>query len=172
MVDEDYPHQRKRFFEEYAAWTAVEQIAPAKLLTEMPAIQLMAKPMDRLKGEPRPAPMAQVTIKKVPEPLTEAQVRDRREMLRQQRDKCQNPAGEWINRDSRTRGRRAQPSLGPGSVGERERVRQTGSDLILETRCGDGPSRDCTATIRASGKRVSRAAGRSAGGRSPPHAHR
>jgi hypothetical protein len=90
MADDDYPHQRKRFFEEFAAWTAVEQVAPAKLLTEMPALQLMAKPMDALKSEPRPTPMIQqVPVKKVPEPLTDAQLRDRREMLRQQRDLLQ-----------------------------------------------------------------------------------
>ncbi len=87
MADDDYPHQRKRFFEEFVAWTAVEQVAAVKLLTEMPAFHLMAKPMDTPKNEPRPAPMVpQVTIKKVPEPLTDAQLRDQREILHQQRD--------------------------------------------------------------------------------------
>jgi hypothetical protein len=47
MNRDDYPHQQKRFFEEYEAWTAVEQVLPAKLLTEMPQFQLVAKPMEQ-----------------------------------------------------------------------------------------------------------------------------
>ncbi len=46
MTNDDFPFQQKRFVEEYEAWTAVEQIAPSKLLTEMPRLQLVAKPMD------------------------------------------------------------------------------------------------------------------------------
>jgi len=54
---------------------------------------LAPRPMDAPKSEPRPTQMAHVavaiTIKKVPESLTDAQLRDRREMLRQQRDLLQ-----------------------------------------------------------------------------------
>ena len=32
MNEDDYPHQQKRFFEEYAAWTAVERTESSKLL--------------------------------------------------------------------------------------------------------------------------------------------
>jgi hypothetical protein len=95
MTDDDFPHQQKRFFEEYAAWTAVEQIPPAKLLTETPTLQLMAKPMDTPKSELHPAPIIQqVVVKKVTEPPTDAQIRDRREMLRQQGDKLQRSKAE------------------------------------------------------------------------------
>ena len=97
MTDQDYPHQQKRFFEEYAAWTAVEHTAPAKLLTAMPAFQLMAKPMDIPKSEPRPVPITQqVTLKKVPVRPTPEQMHDRAavqkqalEDWRRQRDKLQ-----------------------------------------------------------------------------------
>lgn len=54
MTNDDFPFQQKRFLEEYEAWTAVEQIAPSKLLTEMPRLQLVAKPMDPPRvAEPR-----------------------------------------------------------------------------------------------------------------------
>jgi hypothetical protein len=46
MTPHDYPFQQNRFFEEYAAWTAVEQISSATLLKEMPGLQLVAKPME------------------------------------------------------------------------------------------------------------------------------
>ena len=85
MTDGDFPHVQKRFFEEYAAWAAVEQVVVGKLLTEMPQLQLVAKAMDLLKTEIQPKPTGpRVVCKKIPEPLTEAQICDRREMLRQQ----------------------------------------------------------------------------------------
>jgi hypothetical protein len=94
MTDDDYPHQQKRFFEEYAAWTAVEQIVPTRLLTEMPALKLIARPMESHKMNPRPMPISQlVTVKSVPAPPTDAQIRDRREMLRQQKEKLQRKVG-------------------------------------------------------------------------------
>jgi hypothetical protein len=87
MTHEDFPFVQKRFFEEYEAWTAVEQIATAKLLREMPRLQLVAKSMDasRIAG-PKQEPTAVPTFKTKPIPalMTDAQLRDRREMLRQQ----------------------------------------------------------------------------------------
>jgi hypothetical protein len=89
MTGEDFPFVQKRFFEEYATWAAVEQIEPGKLLTEMPQLHLIAKPMDPLTISER-TPMAQsVDVpafrpKAISERLTNAQLRDRREMLRQQ----------------------------------------------------------------------------------------
>lgn len=85
MTDEDYPHQQKRFFEEYEAWSAVEQTSLPKLLKEMRGLQLIGK-METPKPEPTAEPATKATIKKVPEPLTEAELRDRRDLLRQQRD--------------------------------------------------------------------------------------
>jgi len=85
MTDDDFPFVQKRFFEEYTAWVAVGQVAPDKLLTERPRLQLVAKAMDIPKMEVQPKPVSQqATVKKIPEPITEAQIRDRREMLRQQ----------------------------------------------------------------------------------------
>jgi hypothetical protein len=83
----DLPHQQKRFVAEYQAWTAVEQVPASKLLTELPRLQLVAKPMDppcvtEPKQEQPKAPAFKP--KPIPEPLTDAQLRDRREMLRQQ----------------------------------------------------------------------------------------
>jgi hypothetical protein len=87
MTNEDFPFQQKRFLEEYEAWTAVELIAPSKLLAEMPRLQLVAKPMDPPRcAEPKaPQPaMPELKPKSLPVPLNDAQLRDRREMLRQQ----------------------------------------------------------------------------------------
>jgi hypothetical protein len=83
MTDGDFPYVQRRFFEEYAAWAAVEQVAPDKLLMERPQLQLVAKPIGLPKAEMQPKQAGQrVVIKKIPEPPTQAQIRDRREMLR------------------------------------------------------------------------------------------
>jgi hypothetical protein len=85
MTDEQFPFQQRRFYDEYKAWVTVEQVAPHKLLTERPRLQLVAKPLDIPKTEMQPKPVCQqVTVKKISEPVTEAQIHDRREMLRQQ----------------------------------------------------------------------------------------
>lgn len=87
MTTDDYPFVQKRFFEEYAARTAVEQIVPGKLLTEMPRLQLVAKSMDTPRMvTPQREPTALPTLKAKPirAAMTDAQLRDRREMLRQQ----------------------------------------------------------------------------------------
>jgi hypothetical protein len=89
MKEQDYPFQQKRFFEEYEAWTAVEQVLPAKLLTELSRLQLVAKPIDPPGHEEptavrEPAEVAPFKPKLIPSPLSDAQLRDRREMLRQQ----------------------------------------------------------------------------------------
>jgi hypothetical protein len=103
MESSDFPHQQKRFFEEYQAWTAVERVLPdlEKQIFLLPAssLQQLAAPnsenadgaardvRDMQNAEaatnakivkPFPAP------RKVPEPMTSEQLRDRREMLRQQ----------------------------------------------------------------------------------------
>lgn len=85
MTHQDFPFVQKRFLEQYACWTAVEQIPAARLLTEAPRLRLVAKPMD----PPTAAQMKQVEItplkpNQIPTPLTDAQIRERREMLKQQ----------------------------------------------------------------------------------------
>jgi hypothetical protein len=87
MTQEDFPFVQKRFFEEYKAWTAVERIATEKLLTETPRLQLVAKSMDAPRiVAPKQEPTAVPTLKTKPisAPMTDAQLRDRREILRQQ----------------------------------------------------------------------------------------
>jgi hypothetical protein len=86
MEPRDFPFQQKRFFDEYKAWIRVEHALPdlAKVLQlpESPAPaqpkQLAAPIIDADYIKPFPPPT------KVPEPLTSEQLRDRREMLRQQ----------------------------------------------------------------------------------------
>jgi hypothetical protein len=92
MTDADYPHQQKRFLAEYTAWAAVEQTPLPKLLTQMPALRLIGK-MDKPKPKPaEPAKVATAPIKPIlhQEPMTEAQLADRREMLRQQTEQLRS----------------------------------------------------------------------------------
>ena len=87
MGPADLPHQQKRFMAEYAAWTAIEQVPVSRLLTELPRLQLVARPMDPPRNiEPKQerAGAPAFKPKPIPEPLTDAQLRDRREILRQQ----------------------------------------------------------------------------------------
>jgi len=89
MTDEDFPFVQKRFFEEYEAWTAVEQIDMRKLLTQMPALQLIGN-QRAMHAAPRIETLTPTLVKKIPEPLTDAQLRDRREILRQQAERCRS----------------------------------------------------------------------------------
>src|SRR5438270_8477576 len=101
MTEQDYPFQQKRFLEEYKAWMAVEQIAPSKLLTEMPRLQLVAKPMDppRITEPKHEQPVAPAfKPKSIPVPPTDTQIRDRREMLRQQAASLANAANSSVER--------------------------------------------------------------------------
>jgi hypothetical protein len=87
MDAEDLPHQQKRFVAEYQAWSAVEQVPVSRLLTEMPRLQLVAKPMDPPRCAEPITEQPQVPVfkpKSIPVPLTDAQLQNRREMLRQQ----------------------------------------------------------------------------------------
>jgi hypothetical protein len=81
----DMPFIQKRFFEEYAAWTAVERITDnSKLIETIPEFkQLVARSME----QPKPITATGPKPKPVLQPLTESQVKDRREMLRQQTEK-------------------------------------------------------------------------------------
>lgn len=82
LTDDDFPFQQKRFFEEYAAWTIERQIPTDRLLTTNPLKQLGGEVVKRARlNYPKPVPH---TIKPIPHPMTDAEMRDRREMLRQQ----------------------------------------------------------------------------------------
>lgn len=71
MTDEDFPHQQKRFFEEYEAWTEIQHVAadPSKLL-EMPrAKELIA-------GKTMPAPTVRNSLHATPaEPISPQKAR-------------------------------------------------------------------------------------------------
>jgi hypothetical protein len=66
MTSEDYPHQQKRFFEEYAAWTDIQHLG-AKVL-EMPRLKELAvsKSMEqpKLDRPADPAPAEQMSAAK------------------------------------------------------------------------------------------------------------
>jgi len=87
MERPDFPHQQKRFFEEYQAWIAVEHLAPdfAKVLQlpEAPAQPKQLAPAPQPIKNPDPV-VKTFAAKSPPEPPTCEQLRDRREMLRQQ----------------------------------------------------------------------------------------
>jgi hypothetical protein len=88
-TDEDFPFVQKRFFEEYEAWTAVEQIDMRKLLTQIPGLQLVGT-VKAMNAAPRVETSPPALVKKIPAPLTDAQLRDRREILRQQAERCRS----------------------------------------------------------------------------------
>ncbi len=105
--DDDHPSQvrdqgfqflHRDFLAGYKSHSLHAEMLPeltSKGLTALaPSVQKFLKPaMDSPESEPRETQMAHVavaiTIKKVPEPLTDAQLRDRREMLHQQKDLLQ-----------------------------------------------------------------------------------
>lgn len=82
MTDRDFPHQQKRFFEEYQGWTAVERIDSSHMIAPSPALKQLAT---KSTVAPENAPLSLPPFaKKIPQPLTDAELRDRRELLRQQ----------------------------------------------------------------------------------------
>jgi hypothetical protein len=89
MTHEDFPFIQKRFMGEFESWSAVEQIPVSKLLKETPCLQLVVKPINPPKPQPSsclpgPAGTSAVKPNPAPYPMTDAQIRDRREMLKQQ----------------------------------------------------------------------------------------
>jgi len=84
MTDEDFPHQQKRFFEEYEAWSEIQHVAmdPGKLL-EMPRAKkyLQSKAMDPpqpVRATMPPAPNTnRPAVRDLGQPATPEQIRDR-----------------------------------------------------------------------------------------------
>src|SRR5204863_345675 len=91
MTDRDFPFVQKRFFEEYIAWTAIERVALGTLLVEAPQPLLVAAatPIRKEKA----CSHTPHTIRTVPQPLTDAQIQDRREILRQQTSAIMHRSG-------------------------------------------------------------------------------
>ena len=89
MTDQDFPFVQKRFSEEFAAWTAVERVDASKLLTEMPRPRLVSKSVGQAREKQSPT-VSSATIfktKSIPQSMTDVQLRDRREVLRQQTER-------------------------------------------------------------------------------------
>jgi hypothetical protein len=95
--EEDLPFQQKRFYEEYMAWTAVERIPDAAHILEtfkQPKYMLVGKPPVKMLIHQGNVPISEPAtvhtmdkskmVKSIPEPKTEAEIRDRRMMLKQQ----------------------------------------------------------------------------------------
>jgi hypothetical protein len=89
MSHDDFPFQQKRFFEEFLAWQAVQHVSLDRLL-ETEDVLALASPKQSSEHaaheRAKAARIVDVCLKSVPSPvpMTEAQLRDRREMLRQQ----------------------------------------------------------------------------------------
>lgn len=85
MTQKDLPFVQKRFFEEYTAWTAVERVDASKLIASMPQLRLVPKGVDQpTKVPPETIAPPVFKAKPIPKAMTDAELRDRREMLRQQ----------------------------------------------------------------------------------------
>jgi hypothetical protein len=83
----DAAFQRERFFDEYKAWTAIDRAVPnlAQLLNAKPEVlALAAKPMESPKEIVRKEVEQIVRKAKRQTPLTDSEVLDRKEMLKQQ----------------------------------------------------------------------------------------
>jgi hypothetical protein len=91
MTADDFPFLQKRFFEEYAASTAVECIDSSKMLTAPGKEQVKQLTTAKTMETPKAKPPAQIpTFRKANSrsPLTETEIRGRRELLKQQTAKC------------------------------------------------------------------------------------
>jgi hypothetical protein len=85
MTEKDFPFLQQRFFDEYRAWVRVERL-PASILARltMPRPRLIA-PVEteaHAPAAPLRSPVEEI-VKKIPA-LTEAEIRDRRALLRRQ----------------------------------------------------------------------------------------
>ena len=88
MTDEDFPHQQKRFFEEYQAWTEIQHVAadPAKLL-ESPSRKELTGAVALKAAEAVKTPetiKTPASVKRLYEPPTADQLRDRAELAKLQ----------------------------------------------------------------------------------------
>jgi hypothetical protein len=85
MTPKEFPFLQKRFFEEYTAWSEVQRIFELRPMLAQPTRKLLEMPRPpegATQVEPKNPSMV---LKPIPAPLTDAQLRDRREMLQQQR---------------------------------------------------------------------------------------
>lgn len=81
MTDEDFPFVQKRFFEEFHAWAAVERVDLGHMLAAVPEPKRLASTPVPAAIKPEPVPI--VRPKPFAQPLSDAQLCDRREILMQ-----------------------------------------------------------------------------------------
>jgi hypothetical protein len=83
---ESAPFLQKRFFDEWKAWTATEPIVNANVRAALsaPQIKQLSNGKQMEKPAPRPATNKPQLMREITQQLTEEQIRDRKEMLRQQ----------------------------------------------------------------------------------------
>jgi hypothetical protein len=113
MSNDDFPFQQKRFFEEFLAWEAVQHVPLDRLLKTQDVLALGSP---KHSSEPaaheraKAARIVDVCLKSVPAPvpMTDAQLLDRREMLRQQ--------AAFVRRTYSARHKGECSSLAPGQV--------------------------------------------------------
>jgi len=85
MSEEGFPFVQKRFFEEYLAWAAVERITDtSRMIEAIPEVKQLIAAKSMEPSTPKQQATAIPKPKAVPSRMTEAQLRDRREMLKQQ----------------------------------------------------------------------------------------
>lgn len=93
-MTDDAPFVKKAFVEAYESWTAIREVPPDRLLVEIAQKALPAKPAPRPTGQPvGVASTPTRAVKRIPEPLTAAQLQDRRALLKQQIQRVNSPIG-------------------------------------------------------------------------------
>jgi hypothetical protein len=94
-TEKSVPFLHRDFVQEYKVWAYAESVDESKMLTPGDALKQLPGATAKLSLVARPAePPAVPTLKKTPEPLTEIECKDRREMLKQQ-------AAAWKSRRSK-----------------------------------------------------------------------
>jgi hypothetical protein len=90
LTSENFPFVQKRFFEEYAAWTAVQRVEASKVIASLPRLQLVSKSLNqRTDSPPEKSDPPVFRAKQIVTQMTNLQLRDRRELLRQQAETLQ-----------------------------------------------------------------------------------
>jgi hypothetical protein len=91
-IDEDnFPFIQKRFFEEYGAWAAVERLSASEFLASAPRMRLASKSINQPVEAVHPNNSPVVKARPIPKPMTDAERKERRELLRQQAEKLKKP---------------------------------------------------------------------------------
>jgi hypothetical protein len=97
-MKDDEPFVKKAFVEAYECWTAIREVPCDRLLAEIAQKALLAKPAPKSTAHlVDVTPPAMRAFKRIPEPLTVAQLQDRRAILKQQADQLAAEEGNHGN---------------------------------------------------------------------------